>query len=366
MTLRAAASMAWHWTPGCAAARAADWAWWTMSKTLLLLVGGFAEDEGAGDVGLVAFDGAAVVDEDDLAFADDLGLEAAVGEGGVLADLAGGIAGDAAAGVGGGDELAELAIGHAGLRGFLGGFVDGEGDVVGELHESELGGGLDGAAAEGDGGGADGGEGWGGVGDAVGEDELGALFDADLAGGDAGFLEGSGEERVGIFVFVPGVDAGCGGGGEGGGLGVHAFADAALFEGGTDDEGAAGCGEDPGEEALGLTPAEAGEVGEGGAGAMTRASMWLWCRRLRARSRRCSRSARVMGMASERRLVRAAMAGGRSVAQTVPRCLHRDALGAVCRAAAAAAATWLRRRRAGSCGVRACGDCTRRSSPHAR
>ena len=27
-----------------------------------------------------------------------------------------------------------------GLRGFVGGFVDGEGDVVGELHEGEFGG----------------------------------------------------------------------------------------------------------------------------------------------------------------------------------------------------------------------------------
>ena len=36
--------------------------------------GGVAEDEGAGDVGLVAFDGAAVVDEDDFAFADNLRL----------------------------------------------------------------------------------------------------------------------------------------------------------------------------------------------------------------------------------------------------------------------------------------------------
>src|SRR5882757_4517041 len=36
--------------------------------------GGVAEDEGAGDVGLIAFYGAAVVDEDDLAFADDLRL----------------------------------------------------------------------------------------------------------------------------------------------------------------------------------------------------------------------------------------------------------------------------------------------------
>ncbi len=72
--------------------------------------------------------------------------------------------------------------------------------------------------------------------DAVGEDELGALFDADLAGGEAGLFEGFGEELVGVFVFVPGVDAGGGGGGEGCGLGFHALAHAAFFEDGADDE----------------------------------------------------------------------------------------------------------------------------------
>ena len=58
------------------------------------------------------------------------------------------------------------------------------------------------------------------MGDAVGEDELGALLDTDVAagatdfaGGDAGFFEGFGEEFVGIFVFVLGVDAGCRSGG---------------------------------------------------------------------------------------------------------------------------------------------------------
>ena len=92
------------------------------------------------------------------------------------------------------------------------------------------------------------------------------LFDADFSGGEAGFFEGFGEELVGVFVFVPGVDLGGGGGGEGGGFGVHALADAALFEDGADDEGCAGGGEGPAEEALGLAPGEAGEVGEGGAG----------------------------------------------------------------------------------------------------
>lgn len=104
-------------------------------EDLLLLVGGFAEDEGAGDVGLVAFDGTAVVEQDDLAFFDDLGLERAVGQGGVLGDLAGGVAGEAGAVVGGGDEVGDVAVGHAGLERLEGGLVDLEGVVVGEAHE---------------------------------------------------------------------------------------------------------------------------------------------------------------------------------------------------------------------------------------
>ena len=185
---------------------------------------------------------------------------------GVLAYLTTGVAGDAAARVRGIDELAELAVGHAGLRGFVGGFVDRQRDVVGELHEGEFGGSLDGAAAEGDWRCAGCCERGAGVGDAVGEDELGALLDADAAGGDAGFFEGLGEELVGVLVFVPGVDLGDGGGGECGGFGFHALADATFFEDGADDEGCAFGGEGPCEEALRLAPAEAGEVVERGAG----------------------------------------------------------------------------------------------------
>jgi len=235
-------------------------------EDLLLLVGGFAEDEGARHVGLVTFDGAAVVDEDDLALADDLRLEGAVGQGRVLGDLAAGVAGEADAVVGGGDELAELAVGHAGLCGFVDGFVDVEGDVVGEAHEGQLGGSFDAAAAEGDGGSADSGEGGAGVGDAVGEGELGALLDADLSGGDACFLQCFGDESVGVLVFVPGVDLGVGRLRKRCGFGFHALADAAFFEDWADDEGASFDGEDPGEEALGLAPTQTGEVVERGAG----------------------------------------------------------------------------------------------------
>jgi hypothetical protein len=105
------------------------------------------------------------------------------------------------------------------------------------------------------------------VGDAVGEGELSALFDADLAGGDACVFEGFGEEGVGAVVLIPGVDLGDRGLRECGGLGFHTLADAAFFEDRADDEGAAFDRENPGKEALGLSPGEAGEVVERGAGA---------------------------------------------------------------------------------------------------
>ena len=161
------------------------------------------------------------------------------GKCGVLAHLTACIAGDAAARVGGVDELGEPGDWSCRVawirRQAL--YTD-QRDVVGELHECEFGGGFDGAAAVGDGCCAGGGEGGAGVGDAVGEDELRALLDSDAAGGDAGFLEGLGKEFVGVFVFVPGVDAGGFGGGECGWFGFHALANAALFEDGQTMKGA--------------------------------------------------------------------------------------------------------------------------------
>ncbi len=235
-------------------------------EDLLLLVGCFAEDEGAGDVGLVAFDGAAIVDENDLILADDLRLERAVGEGRELTYLAGDYPLDAGAAVCSVDEAGELARGHAGLGGLEGGLVYGEGDVIGELHEGELGGGLYGAAAHGDRDGADCSKSGAGVGDAIREDELGTFFYADLAGGEASFFESLGEKSVGAFVFIPGVDLRGGCAGQSCRLGFHALADTAFFKDGADDEGSAGSGKYPGEEAFGLSPTKSGEVGEGGAG----------------------------------------------------------------------------------------------------
>lgn len=235
-------------------------------KDLLLLVGGFTEDEGARHVGLIALDGAAIVDEDDLVLADDLRLEGAVGQGGVFADLAACVAGEAAAKIGGADELAELTVCHAWLGGFVDGLVDLESDVVGEAHERELCWGFNATATKGDWGSADGGEAGTGVSDAIGEGELGALFDANLPGRDAGLLECFGQECIGIFVFVPGVDLCGGGGGQRGGLCFHALADPAFFKDGADNERSSLYREHPTEEALRLAPAEAGEVVERSSG----------------------------------------------------------------------------------------------------
>ena len=109
-------------------------------EDLALFVGRLAVDERARHIRLVAVDEAAVVDEHHLAFANDLRAGAAVRECGPLADLAGGFALDAGLLVAEGAEVGEVFVGHSRPGGFVGGFVDGEGDVVRELHEGELGG----------------------------------------------------------------------------------------------------------------------------------------------------------------------------------------------------------------------------------
>ena len=76
---------------------------------------------------------------------------------------------------------------------------------------------------------------------------------------------------------------------------------------------------------------------------MTMASILFWCMRARARSRRRSRSVRVMGTASVRRLVRAAIAGGRFSGWALS--TRADCAAAVRTGDAAAAAAEVRRKR---------------------
>ena len=139
---------------------------------------------------------------------------------------------------------------------------------------------------------------------------MGALFDADLSGGDAGVFERFGEQRVGVFVFVPGVDLGGGGGGQRCGLGFHALADAAFFKDRADDEGASFGGEDPGEEALGLAPTQAGEVVERGAGGDDEGVDLVLGEKLAGAFDALLALFEGDGQASERRLVSAAIGAG--------------------------------------------------------
>ena len=80
------------------------------------LVCRFAEDEGAGDVGLVAFDGAAVIKHENGTFAKRLWLARAVRQCCVLVDVETGFAFKADAAVGGGDERMDVDSGHAGME----------------------------------------------------------------------------------------------------------------------------------------------------------------------------------------------------------------------------------------------------------
>jgi len=153
-------------------------------------------------------------------------------------------------------------VGVAGAAGLVDGAVDVEGDLVGEAEAGDLGGGFEGAAAGGDGRGGDDLDGWAGAGDAVGEGELGVLFDAERAGGEGVFGEAALEDLVGVFVLLPEV----GDGGFALGEGEEEVVEAVALEEGADDEGRGGLWEDVGEEALGLVPSGAGEVAERGAG----------------------------------------------------------------------------------------------------
>ena len=119
-------------------------------EDLVHLVGRLAEDERARDVGLVAFDGAAVVDHDDRAFANDLRRDRAVRQRGPLAGLHARFAGKSDAVVRLRDQLGDIVLRHARLQRFVDGLVDLQRGGVGELHQRQLVRVLDHAAAGGD------------------------------------------------------------------------------------------------------------------------------------------------------------------------------------------------------------------------
>jgi len=153
-------------------------------------------------------------------------------------------------------------IGVAGAAGEIDGFVDIEGDLVGELEQSELRGRFERAAAGGDGRGGDELHGGDAARDAGDEGVLHMLFDAEGAGGEGGFSEAAAEEVVGVFVFMPEISE------RGFALGErrHDLVEMIALEIRTDDEGRGGLRKDVGEETLGLSPLGGGEIAERGAG----------------------------------------------------------------------------------------------------
>ncbi len=154
-----------------------------------LTLGGFPEDGGAGDVALVALDAAAIVDQDHIAFAELLRLYAAVGEGGVLTEDGHGCAAGAEGAECGGDVGAEIALRHAFTEGGERGLVGFDGDIVGALQESDLGGRFDHAAARRYGGRADGFEGGGFLAKSVERGEADLLFEPQGSGDDAAIAQ---------------------------------------------------------------------------------------------------------------------------------------------------------------------------------
>ncbi len=234
-------------------------------KDVLLPVGWLAKGKAAADVGLIALDGAAVIDENQAAVFDGLGLDAAVGQRGEGIDLATGIAGEAGQGIGLADPFADVGVGDAGAGGedgLPGGLIDLQSDVVGELHQSKFRGGLDCATAGGNGRGADDLECRAGLADTVGEDEgdafLNSQLAAQLSGGDAEVFEALSDERIRILILLPGVDPGV----FAAGSLLHLLPGALFFKAGADVEGCALAGQDGDEEALGVPPADAGVVDE--------------------------------------------------------------------------------------------------------
>src|SRR5215469_4753763 len=103
--------------------------------------------DGSRDVGLISLDGAAIVDLDDVAWAQFLGLNAAMGEGGVLAEVHRHLPGDAESAIGAPNVVGQRGRRHAFVERSEASPVGGDGDVVAPLQQSDLRGGFDHAAA---------------------------------------------------------------------------------------------------------------------------------------------------------------------------------------------------------------------------
>src|SRR5262249_39782223 len=98
---------------------------------LLLAIARLTKDGRTGNVRLVAFDGAAIVDEDNVPDAQRLRLNAAVRESGVFAELGHGSAAISQGAIAGVNVGAQFRVGHTFAQRTQSRFVASDGDVAG-------------------------------------------------------------------------------------------------------------------------------------------------------------------------------------------------------------------------------------------
>lgn len=154
------------------------------------LVGRRAEDKCARDVGCVALDDASVVEHDDCAFADGLRLVGTVGQGSVLTDVEVGIPLESYARITSLDQSRGVFLRHLFCQRLVNGFVDANRSLAGNSQAFDFVRALDDSAARGDRSRADYLEGRrSGARDAVCENELDGLLDADASAGDSTIFE---------------------------------------------------------------------------------------------------------------------------------------------------------------------------------
>ena len=151
---------------------------------------------------------------------------------------------------GGADVVGHLAGRHAFLQLLHRRADGGEGDVVGVLHEGDLGRRLDHAAAGRDRRGAHELRARQFLADAIIDEEAQALLDADLAGG-AAIAEDAGDDAVGAFVLLPRADVGGA---------LDELTCARFLEPWRDPREVAARGDDDGEGAFAVSPFHAGVV----------------------------------------------------------------------------------------------------------
>ena len=206
MTPRAAMSISSQRLPGLAAAKPAACACLLQIPDVALALGRLAEHVGARDVGEIAVDRRAGVDQDHVAVLQRLRIGHAMRIGGRLAEqhrVERRIAFRAELAVRGGEERLHLggrdAFAHdAGRR-----LVRFERDVLRRLHQRDLVLGLDHAAAGGDVDRVDEGVGVAGAAQPVEGEERRRLVDRDGAVGIAERAHGLGDDRGRILVFLP-------------------------------------------------------------------------------------------------------------------------------------------------------------------